>query len=87
MDNLNIHKNRLILDLINNNGHRVVFQAPYWSCNGAIEYVFNTIHTHLEMDDNIDMADVNSLVNRINLIVGSLPSFRQYFLNVGFPDN
>jgi hypothetical protein len=87
MDNLNIHKHRLILNLIRNAGYRVVFRAPYWSCDGAIEYVFNTIHTYLEMDDGEAMEDVAALVNRINLIIGSMASFRRYFLHVGFQDN
>lgn len=87
MDNLNIHKNRIILALIRNARYKVVFRAPYWSCDGAIEYVFNTIHTHLEMDDGQVMESVNDLVNRINLIIGSIASFRRYFLHVGFQDN
>jgi hypothetical protein len=87
MDNLNIHRHQLVLNLIHNAGYRVVFRAPYWSCDGAIEYVFNTIHTYLEMDDGQQMADVGALVNRINLIIGSLESFRRYFLHVGFQDN
>jgi hypothetical protein len=45
MDNLNIHKNPIIVDLIKDAGHRVVYCAPYWSCDGAIKYVFNTIHS------------------------------------------
>ena len=87
MDNLNIHKHAVILDLIINNNHRVVYRAPYWSCDGAIEYVFNTIHTFLEMDEGEAMQDVNDLENRINNIVGSIDGFRRYFLHVGFKDN
>jgi hypothetical protein len=64
-----------------------VFRAPYWARDGAIEYVFKTIHTYLEMDDGHAMADVGALVNRINLIIGSMASFRRYFLHVGFQDN
>lgn len=86
MDNLNIHKHLLILGLIEDAGHRIVFRAPYWSCDGAIEYVFNTIHTFLEMNDD-EMEDVDALENRMNLIIGSLGSFRRYFLHVGFLDN
>jgi hypothetical protein len=33
------------------------------------------------------MEDVNALENKINFIVGSMASFRRYFLHVGFPDN
>jgi transposase len=47
MDNLNIHKHFIIRDLIAHAGHKIVYRAPYWSCDGAIEYVFNTIHTEL----------------------------------------
>jgi hypothetical protein len=39
MDNLNIHKHPMVLYLIYNSGHRVVFRAPYWYCDGPIEYV------------------------------------------------
>jgi hypothetical protein len=67
--------------------YRIVFRAPYWSCDGAIEYVFNTIHTYLEIDDGQAMADVDALVNMINLIIGSMASFRMYFLHVSFQDN
>jgi hypothetical protein len=54
MDSLNIHnhKHPMVLYLIYNSGHRVVFRAPYWSCDGPIEYVFNTIQTHLQMQYN-----------------------------------
>eukprot|EP00956_Cyclotella_meneghiniana_P016421 scaffold25924_cov69-Cyclotella_meneghiniana.AAC.4 len=67
--------------------HRVVFRAPYWSCDGAIEYVFNTIHTYLEMDDGSHLEDANDLTNKTNLIIASMGSFRRYFLHVGFQDN
>ena len=30
MDNLNIHKHPVILDLIHGHEHRVIFRAPYW---------------------------------------------------------
>lgn len=64
MDNLNIHKHPIILNLIEDSGHRIVFRAPYWSCDGSIEYAFNTIHTILEMSGD-KMENVNALVNRI----------------------
>ncbi len=37
MDNLNIHHNPLILQLITKSGHRYLFWTPYWSCDGTIE--------------------------------------------------
>ena len=86
MDNLNIHKHPVILDLIHGRNHRVIFRAPYWSCDGAIEYVFNTLQTRLQMDV-YGVDTVFDLVNKINTIIGGLPLFKQYFLHVGFPDN
>jgi hypothetical protein len=86
MDNLNIHKHPVILDVIHVREHRVIFRASYWSCDGAIEYVFNTLQTWLQMDV-YGVDTVFDLVNKINTIIGGLPSFKRYFLHVGFPDN
>ena len=84
MDNLNLHKHPVTTNLIYARGHRVVFRAPYWSCDGAIEYLFNTLQTRLQME--IDgVYTVFCLVNKINLIIGGMPSFKRYFLHVGFP--
>ncbi len=52
MDYLNIHKHPVIWQKIHAAGHCIVFQAPYWPCNGVIEYVFSTLHTFLLMDDD-----------------------------------
>ena len=86
MDNLNIHRHPAIDNLIHARGHRVVFRAPYWSCDGAIEYVFNTLQTRLQMDVN-GVDTVFELVNKINAIIADMPSFKGYFIHVGFPDN
>jgi len=70
MDNLNIHKHPAVLDLIDDAGHKIVFRAPYWSCDGAIEYVFNTIHVKLQMADNgVIVASTDSLCNCENFSV------------------
>lgn len=50
MDNLNNHHNFAVLQMIHDAGHWYVFPVPYWSCNGDIEYVFNTIHGFLLYD-------------------------------------
>ena len=52
----------------------------------AIEYVFNTLQTRLQMGIN-GVDNVFQLVNKINVIIGGMPSFKRYFLHVGFPDN
>lgn len=87
MDNLNVHKNPMILNMIENAGHRIVFRAPYWSCDGPIEYVFNTIHTMLQMDEDNGVETIDDLELEIDDIIFDLvdTSFRPYFVHVGFP--
>ena len=86
MDNLNIHCHPAVLHLIVERGHRVVFWAPYWSCDGAIEYVFNTLQTRMQMDVH-GVKNVLELVGKIGGIIGGMLSFKNYFIHVGFPDN
>ena len=45
MDNLNSHINGAVVGLIHLYGHGVVFRAPYWPVDGAIEFIFNTIQS------------------------------------------
>ena len=47
MDNLAAHRNRMVVQLIIDRGHRVVFRAPYYAVDGAIEYFFNTLQHDL----------------------------------------
>ena len=86
MSNLNIDKSPIILNLIEDAGNQVVFRAPYWSCDGPIEYVLNTIHIKLQMDQN-GVDNVDELVVKINDIIFVLvfSSCRAYFVHVGFP--
>ena len=84
MDNLNSHKHPLVLHSILNAGHRYAFRAPYWLVDGSIEYVFNTIQTHLQVFCH-RLHTMEDLENRINLIIGSIRSFHRYFTHVGFP--
>ena len=87
MDNLNIHKHPVIRQTIHAAGHRIVFRAPYWSCDGAIEYVFNTLHTFLLMDEDDGVTTSDNLMMRIDDHIFRLTqkSFRPYFVHVGFP--
>ena len=83
MDNLNVHLNPYIQTAIIARGHRVVYRAPYWPVDGAIEYVFNTIHSRL-MEYYNRIADLQELRNRIVLIAGQIENFHDYFIHVGF---
>eukprot|EP00956_Cyclotella_meneghiniana_P001714 scaffold1870_cov73-Cyclotella_meneghiniana.AAC.5 len=42
MDNLNTHRNLIIMQMIHAAGHRCVFRAPYYPFDSAIEHVFNS---------------------------------------------
>ena len=86
MDYLNLHKHPMIINMIHSRGHRVVYRAPYWSCDGAIEYVFNTLQTNLQVDVN-GVGTVYQLVNKINTIIAHMPHFKRYFIHVGFANN
>ena len=82
-DNLNSHKNPFILDTILARGHKIVFRAPYWAVDGAVEYVFNTTHSLIEvMFNNVD--NLISLELVLREIIASMQIFRPYFEHVGF---
>ncbi len=87
MDNLNVHHNPEILELISEAGHRYIFWAPYWSCDGAIEYVFNTIHSYL-LFFYPKLQDMNDLEAALeNIIENYLGLFSEYFRHVGLMIN
>ena len=83
MDNLNVHKNPAVVNLVLNAGHRLVFRAPYYAVDGAIEYVFNTIHTGLLSYYNT-VSTMDELSNAAALIFGNIRTFYPYFTRVGF---
>ena len=85
MDNLNIHKEQIFLDMIWDAGHRVIFRAPYWSCDGAIEYVFNTIHTMLQMEYS-GVSDIADLELKIDDIIFDMTQvgYGRYLGHVGW---
>ena len=73
----------LVMGLIIDEGHRVVYRAPYWAVDGAIEYVFNTLHTLIEVLFN-QIQSMEDLILAIEYVVSTLHSFRSYFEHVGF---
>jgi hypothetical protein len=76
----------MVLNLITAGaGHRYLFRAPYWSVDGPIEYVFNTIHTHLLLFFT-QIHDLDQLANTLDEIIDGMGGFERYFFHVGFPD-
>ena len=74
MDNLNSHKNPMVLNLITGTGHHYLFCASYWSVDGPIEYVFNTIHTHLLLFF-MQIRDLDQLENILDEIIDGMGGF------------
>jgi hypothetical protein len=86
MDNLNIHHNPVLLQMIASWRHMYFFIAPYWSVDGPMGYVFNTSHTLLlQYFRNINLLLVFG--NRIDMVIAQITNFKNYFLHVRLPDN
>ena len=64
MDNLNSHRNVAVVALIHLYGHGVVFRAPYWAVDGAIEFIFNTLQS-LVRAKLYEIKDANDLMNAV----------------------
>ena len=86
MDNLNSHKNVGVIALIHLYGHGVVYRAPYWAVDGAIEYIFNTLQSLLRARQYEINSDAD-LIAAIHESIQSIDSFAEYFENVGFIRN
>ena len=85
-DNLNVHHDPNVCDLITRNGHRYLFRAPYWAIDGPMEYVFNAIHVHLLMHFG-EVHNLDELENVVDTIIANLTNFLRYFLHCNFPNN
>ena len=72
MDNLNSHKNVAVIALIHSYGHGVVFRAPYWPVDGAIEFIFNTIQS-LVRAEMYRIRSSNDLLHEIHQSIASIP--------------
>jgi hypothetical protein len=56
------------------------------SVDGPIEYVFNTIHTHL-LSYFTEIQTLDELETCLDEIIADMGHFERYFFHVGFPDN
>ena len=83
MDNLNAHTNNGVQALIFNAGHRLIFRAPYYPVDGAIEYIFNVIECALciRLREIFNTADY---IQNLCQIIVNLPDFSPFFRHVGF---
>ena len=69
--------------IIRNAGHRIAFCAPYYSVDGPIEYVFNTIQGILRIN-MARIVDMNTLTVELLHAITSIQTFEPYFVNCGF---
>ena len=83
MDNLNSHTNHAVQALIFNAGHRIVFRAPYYPVDGAIEYIFNVIQCALCVRLR-HILTTDDYINNMRQIIVNLPDFSVFFQHVGF---
>ena len=82
-DNLTAHHHQAVVYTIIAAGHRVVFRAPYYPVDGAIEYVFNSIQQQLTYRMH-DILTEDDLEDAMRAIIGAMINFVNYFYNVGF---
>ena len=83
MDNLNSHKSVAVQNIIFHYGHTVVYRAPYYACDGPIEYIFNTIQSILRSNlHNIVVGD--DIVRELGRAVLSMDDFSLHFKHCGF---
>ena len=86
MDNLNSHKNVGVIALIHLYGHGVIYRAPYWALDGAIEFIFNTLQS-LMRARSYEINNDTDLIAAIYESIQSIDSFASYFENIGFIRN
>ena len=82
-NNLLAYLHPQVMVVIYQAGHRVVPRAPYWSVDGAIEYVFNTLQV-LRCVNLQEIKDNDDLVNHIQNVFVNFERFTEYFRHVGF---
>ena len=83
MDNLGIHHDALVAQLIHAAGHRLVFRAPYWPKDGPIECFFSALEGNLRSKFRV-IQDVYDLEREIGEYVDSRTDFVNFFQHVGF---
>ena len=86
MDNLNAHKNQAVVALIHAYGHGVVYRAPYWAVDAAIEFVFNSLQAYLRAELH-QIRNGNDLLAVLHESIQTMVDFSNYFRNVGFVNN
>ena len=83
MDNLSSHTSARVSNLVIGRGHRLIFRAPYYPIDGAIEYVFNTLQASLRLKMyQIDTRE--DLMLNIEQSIANIAIFTPYFCHVGF---
>ena len=84
MDNLNSHHNQQIAAMIYAAGHRLAFRVPYYPVDGPIEYVFNTVQSHLDINMHKVANNGGDLCNQTRIAIAAITTFVSYFENCGY---
>ena len=83
MDNLNVHHNPLISQLLQARGHAVVYRAPYTPEDGPIEFVFNTLESALVTDMH-KISNAGDVRRSLENMLRRITDFSGYFRHVGY---
>ena len=83
MDNLNVHHNPIVLQMIAQAGHMHAFRAPHWPKDGPIECFFNTLEQGSK-SQSFDVDNAGEMEMKMLGIFASHQNFINYFENVGF---
>ena len=81
-DNLSAHHSPLVAATVQAHGHFAVARAPYHPWTGAIEYIFNQIHTELQTLLHFIHSDAD-LIHYTRIIFANLGGFDATFTHVG----
>ena len=67
-DNVSIHKNKNMLQIISDAGHKHIYTPPYSPNNNPIENVFSILKNNFNKSYDVDMSIKDNILNSINLL-------------------
>ena len=83
-DNFNSLHNQQIAAMIYAARHRLAFRAPCYPVDGPIEYVFNTVQSHMTINMHKVANNGGGLCNQTRIAITAITTFVPYFENCGY---
>lgn len=82
-DNLNVHLNDIVYNLVTSRGHYVIPRPPYFPQAGPIEFVFNQIDRRLQ-ENYASISSEDEMIRKMNEILFNLHGIKETFLHCGY---